>query len=457
MTGISAAGLGSGLDIKGLVDQLVAAERTPFSNRLNLKEAKTSQELTSVGKVKSALANLQGVLTQLAESSAFTGRTTSVGEPDLASVSATSAAAAGSYSVEVLAVATQQRIASQVFTDSATEVGWGTLSFTIDGETFNVDIADDPEANTLTGIRDAINEAGNAYGLFAGVVVADDGARLILTSEEPGSAHEFSIASSGGDGGLSVLDYTTAAPGAMTVLTAATDAQVTIDGFTVTSTSNTISSAVDGLTIEVLEADPGNTFTVSIGLDKGKTRATLESFITAYNGVVTAIKGETAFDADSGVAGNLLGDSAIRSIQESLRREISRVIDDDSLAFTTLAQLGVKTKIDGTLEIEAERLDAALNANFDAVEALFTSDEGIGTRMDELVSTMLGTSGQIETRESRLRSVLDLIGEDRERLETRMASVRSRLEKQFNAMDQLIAQLNQTSQYLASQLGGLST
>jgi flagellar hook-associated protein 2 len=135
---------------------------------------------------------------------------------------------------------------------------------------------------------------------------------------------------------------------------------------------------------------------------------------------------------------------------------LSRVVNDSSLTFTTLSQVGIQTTIDGKLEIKAEVLDAAVAEDFDAIAALFNSPKGVATRMDELVSTMLGTDGQIESRELRLRGQIEDIGEDRERLDARMQSVRARLEAQFNAMDRLVAQLNTTSQFLAQQLGGLS-
>ncbi|MGD8339322.1 MAG: flagellar filament capping protein FliD [Gammaproteobacteria bacterium] len=454
MPEIAAAGLGSGLDVRSLVDQLVSAERTPLNNRLNLQEARANQELSSIGKVKAALSTLGDTLEKLAGDSAFNQRTTSVEEPDLLAVTATSDAAAGSYSLEVIALATRQKTASSAFVDSDTAVGWGTLSFTIDGATFDVDIADG--AGSLVEIRDAVNEVAAESGIVASIVTADDGARIVFTSEGTGTDNAFSISSSGGDGGLAVLDYSTSVPGAMTEVTLAADAEVTIDGFSVTSSDNQIADAVEGVTFSLLEADPGNVFTVEIELDRASTRATLEQFVAAYNGVITTIKGETAFDADAGVAGVLLGDSTVRGIQESLRRELSRVINDSSLTFTTLSQLGIQTTIDGKLEIDGGVLDSAVAEDFDAIASLFNSPSGVATRMNDLVATILGTDGQIEGREERLRTELEGIGEDRERLDTRMQSVRARLEAQFNAMDQLIAQLNTTSQFLAQQLGGLA-
>ena len=449
MAELTAAGLGSGLDIKSLVDQLVAAERQPVNDRLNLAEARVNREISSVGKVKNALAAFKDVLAKLSDLDKFQQRAASVSAEETIAVTASSKAVPASYSIEVGALATRQKVASQTFADVQAPIGWGTLTITIDGEAFAVDV--DAEAMALVDVRDAINDA--ASGVEATIITTTDGARLVLTSRETGANQEFSIAASGGDGGLAVFDYSTAVPGTYSVVTSAADASLTIDGFAVTSSGNTVSDAIEGVTIELLAANPGEPATFEISFDRGASRDILANFVAAYNALANTIKKETEFDFEAGLRGALLGDSTTRGIQSSLRRELSRVVGGAGLSFSTLAEIGIVTTLSGTLEIDASRLDAAFASDFDGIGRLFANEDGIGSQMLPLVERFLDSDGQIKSRQDRLRARLDDIGDDRERLEQRIETVRRRLELQFNAMDLLVSQLNTTSQFLAQQLG----
>ncbi len=451
MEPLTAAGLGSGLDIKSLVDQLVAAERQAPTERLNLAEARVNREISSVGKVKAALAEFKDVLETLGDLKKFQQRQASVSDEGLLAVTAGSSAAPASYSVEVLALAERQKIASQSFADSATPLGYGSLTITADGEAVVIDISQ--ELNTLADIRDAINGADTNPGVVASIVNAVDGARLILTGSDSGSAKSFSVVSSGGDGGLAVLDYSIGTPGTYTEIAAASDAAIKIDGFDVTSANNSVIGAIDDVTLELLEAEPGNTFTFEVSLNQQASRDILGSFVGAYNALAGTIRKETEFDAEKGLSGALLGDSLTRGIQDALRRELSAVVNDASLPFNTLAEIGIVTTSAGNLEIDAERLNDAFATDFDGLGRLFSEDGGIATKLLARVDTFLDSDGQIESREGRLRSRLDDLGGARERLDQRLESVRRRFELQFNAMDLFISQLNTTSQYLAQQLG----
>jgi flagellar hook-associated protein 2 len=450
MADLTATGLGSGLDIKSLVDQLVAAERRPANDRLNLAEARVNREISSIGKVKSALAAFKVVLEKVSDLSKFQQRVASVDNEDLLAATATSKAVPGTYSVEILALATRQKIASEAFATADSAVGTGTLTIDVNGESFDVEI--DAEANTLLDIRDAINNAGGNSGVAASIVTGIDGAHLVLTSRDAGAGGAFSISASAG-GGLEVLDYAIGTPGTYTEIDAAGDASLLVDGFEVASDGNNVTGVIDGITLDLLGAEPGTTVTLTVSLDEQASRDTLAEFVASYNALANTIRKETEFDLENNVRGALLGDSAVRGIQDSLRRELSRVVDDAGLSYATLAEIGIVTTTTGTLEINDARLDAAFAADFDGVGRLFANEGGIGAQLESLVERFLGDSGQIETRQDRLRSRLDVIKEDRDRLDQRIEAVRARLEKQFNAMDQLISQLTTTSQFLAQQLG----
>lgn len=453
---ISAQGIGSGLDIGGIVEQLVAAERAPVGNRLNLQEARANSELSAIGTLKSGLATFRDAVATLSDLAEFQKRTTSVDVEGLISGIASSAAVPGSYDIEVLSLASIHKLASRAFADTVTPIGTGTLSITVDGQTSDIDIVDG--TNTLADIRNAINEAADNPGVLATIVTADDGAHLIVTSQDTGVDQEITIAVSGGDGGLVDFEFDPGPgpPDPMTEQQAASDASLEIDGFAITSTRNTVSNAIEGVTIDLLAAAPGTLTTLQIGLDQDAAKAAVNTFVDAYNELVGTISELTAFDAENNIAGPLLGDATTRGVKSALRRELSESVSNTGAVFSTLAEIGITTQADGTLELDDDKLTAAISSDFDAVGQLFAqTDNGIAVRMDAILEIVLDGDGQIESREGTLQERLDRIADQREVLDRRMEAVRERLQRQFNAMDQLVAQLNNTSSFLSQQLSRL--
>ncbi|MDH3511597.1 MAG: flagellar filament capping protein FliD [Gammaproteobacteria bacterium] len=453
---ISAQGIGSGLDIGGIVEQLVAAERAPVGNRLNLQEARANSELSAIGTLKSGLATFRDAVATLSDLAEFQKRTTAVDVEGLISGIATSAAVPGSYDIEVLSLASIHKLASQAFADTVTPIGTGTLSITVDGQTSDIDIVDG--TNTLADIRNAINAAGDNPGVLATIVTADDGAHLIVTSQDTGVDQEITITASGGDGGLTVFEFDPGPgpPDPMTEQQSASDASLEIDGFAITSARNTVSNAIDGVTIDLLGAAPGTLTTLQIGLDQDAAKAAVNTFVDAYNELVGTIAELTAFDAENNIAGPLLGDATTRGVKSALRRELSESVSNTGAVFSTLAEIGITTQTDGTLELDDDKLTAAISSDFDAVGQLFAqTDNGIAVRMDAILGIVLDGDGQIESREGTLQERLERIADQREVLDRRMEAVRERLQRQFNAMDQLVAQLNNTSSFLSQQLSRL--
>ncbi|MDJ0927104.1 MAG: flagellar filament capping protein FliD [Gammaproteobacteria bacterium] len=449
---LTATGLGSGLDVKGLVDQLVAAERQPVSNRLNLREARANAELSALGKFKSALASFEESLDALSELEKFQQRITSVSDDTLITASADSAAVPGRYSVQVGALATAQKIASGPFASADAAVGDGQLSISVAGATANIII--DPTANTLADIRDAINDSLDNPGVLATIVNATDGAHLVLSSAETGALNTITVAATGGDGGLDQLIYDAAAPSnPMTELEAAADAEVRIDGFTVRSATNDVAGAIEGVTINLLEADPGELIDLSVDFDQTAANAAVGAFVNAYNSLIDTIKEVTAFNAETGEAAPLLGDSVVRGVKDSLRRALGNAFDIPGASFRTLADIGITTEASGNLELDDTKLSESITASFDGVGELFANADGIVAALQVRLEGVMSSTGPIDARETRLKDQLEFLGDQRTRLDERMERVRERLLDQFNAMDRLVASLQNTSAFLARELG----
>lgn len=447
---LSATGLGSGLDIKSLVGQLVAAERQPVSNRLNLQEARANTTLSALGKLKSAVSSFRDTVGPLAGSESFSARRATLSATDLLGASVTSQAVPGSYTIEVLALATSHRLASAAVADPAATVGHGVLTITVGDRSASLAI---PQGGgSLAEIRDAINGASDNPGVQATIVNATDGARLVLAARESGASRGISVTASGGDGGLAALAYS---PGGddngLAELQAASDASLLIDGFPVGASGNTVSNAIDGITLNLARAEPGKTVELRVELDTARARASVQGFVDAWNRLVDTFAEVTRFNPESREGAPLLGDAGVRNLRQALRQELSLPV----AGLPSLAELGITTEPSGRLAVDGERLGRVIDGDFAALGALFTGDQGLASRLERIAGGVLASDGRIAVREQTLQARLKTIGEQREALDRRMDQVRSRLENQFNSMDRLLGQLRSTSDFLSRQLASL--
>lgn len=450
MAALTSTGLGSGLDISSLVDQLVSAERAPTANRLTTRESRANTELSALGKFRSALATFKDALANLKDLDNFQGRKVSVGDEEVFTAQADSVSQPGSYEVEVLSLATSHRLRSAAFPDATSAAGTGTVQISVGGAATSIAI--DGTANSLNDIRNAINSAPNNPGVRASVVNAANGAYLALSSTTTGTASTITVSVTGGDGGLAGLAFNPASgTNPMTVLTAAADASLKIDGVTVSSADNSVTDAIEGLTIDLKAAEPGTVLNLSVALDPVGAKTSVQGFVTAYNKLMDTIAELTRYNADTREAAPLLGDATVRGVRDQLRREMAGTVTQG--VYASLAAIGVTTQTSGKLEINVTRLDDALETDFDAVGRLFAGTAGLATRLNDVAESTLASNSSIATRESALKTTLKSITTQRETLDERMEQVRERLRQQFTAMDTLVNQLKNTSSFLSQQLG----
>jgi flagellar hook-associated protein 2 len=480
MATLTASGLGSGLDVRGLVSQLVSAERTPVSNRLDLQEAQVQAKISGFGGLRSALAQFEGAVERLTDLDDFLARRASSSDPDVFTASATSEAVAGSYDVQVERLARSHKLISTGFASRDSEVGTGSLTITLGGESMTVDVASD--GNTLERIRDAINGASGNPGVDAGLITVFDDAlgasvsKLVLTARETGEASAITVTVQDNDTGVENPDGDTDMEGLSRLaydagagvtnldeVRAAADALLWIDGEKVTSSTNTVEGAIEGVTLTLKttsdEGDLGALVpaTLEVAVDPGAARGLVQGFVTAYNTLRDAIAQLDSYNAATGQASVLFGDSAVRGLGLGLRRALSDPVAGLTGAYTSLAAIGVTTGADGKLAIDATRLDAALSADLPGIANLFASSEGLGQRFTDLVAAYGDPAGILEARTDGLDRRVEDITAQRETLARRMESLEARLLKQFTAMDELVARLQSTSSFLTQQLASLQS
>nr|WP_255705751.1 flagellar filament capping protein FliD [Ectothiorhodospira sp. 9905] len=467
MSTITSMGIGSGIDVRGLVDQLVAAERAPRENRINSQEKRIEEQISGLGKLKSALSGFGSALDGLGSAGDFRQVETRVVNEGMVTANARDDAPIGNYEVEVTQLAQSQRLATSAdlfsgvadFSAGGTALGAGDVTITLaDGTTETFTLTE--EASTLEDLRAAINDqSGN---LRASVVDDGNGPRLTLSTAQTGEQNAISqIAVNAGGGALlnelsfNATDLTADqdTSGGFRQLRAAQDAIVMVDGLEVTRPTNELRDVLDG--VDLTLNDVGTT-RVSVTEQDGTALEAIRGFVEAYNDLRGQLNELNAYNPDTETSGILNGDSTLRGVQNQMARMVSNPVDGMDGAVRALADLGISTQRDGTLAINESRLDERLTENRDAVVALFTQEEtGIAARMQGVVEQFTGRDSIINNRTESLQEQMSRLADDRDRLEYRMERIEARYVAQFSAMDAMIAQMNQTSQFLDNQLKAL--
>ncbi|MCB1918168.1 MAG: flagellar filament capping protein FliD [Rhodocyclaceae bacterium] len=456
---ITSAGLGSGLAVESIISQLMQLERQPIT-QLQSRISTVDARLSALGRVKSAMSALQTAANDIKTAAGFSVFKTAVGDSNVLTASAGSSANVANHSVEVKSLAATQKLAAQGLASSTSAIATGTLklelgsfdgaAFTADPDrTYTVEIG--TGNNTLEGLRDAIND------LDADVTasIVNDGsaspARLVLSPKDSGTANV--IRSSG----LSGFDFDPEAPlaGAMEQTVTAKDAVVVVDGITVTKSSNVITDALEGVTLNLADTNEGTPTTLDVSQDVDAIKGKIQAFVDAFNGLNSLIRGETSFNVESGQAGTLNADSSVRSIRDQLRQIASSDLDAAVGGLTRLSDIGISFDVEGALSIDSSALDEALADPTKNVAGLFTgsgSVTGLAAQISDRLGSLLGVGGTIESRTNSYTQSKDGFGDRIEQLERRMTAIEDRYRRQYAALDTLVASMNTTGNFLSQQL-----
>lgn len=404
MTGITSTGLGSGLDINSLVTKLVEAEKAPATTRLDKREAAIQAKVSALGTFKSSLSSLRDSLKSLKNLGVFRNATASSSDASALTATAAANADVGNYAVEIKKLAKTHALATAATFASANDVvGTGTLTIKFGTDPTGSAFQQNPDKgtltlnigsgnNTLTGIRDAINGANS--GVTATIVAVNDGKdyRLVLTSKDGGLKNALQIEASSTDG-LSALNYN-AASANMTETQAAQDAEIVINGLTVNSSGNTLTGALKGVTLNLLQAQIGKTVNLSIGRNNDDAVKAVNDFVTAYNGVLSVEHDTAGYDATAKQGGVLLGDPTVRGSVSQLRSLVGGVVQGLTGSVRSLVDIGLSTQRDGSVSLDSAKLSKALAADREGVSALFAtlgrpSDAGV-TYLSSSATTAVG-------------------------------------------------------------------
>lgn len=440
---LSAPGIGSGLDVTAIVTALVNAKKAPAQDQITAKTNQINGQLNALSSLNSALTALQAALAKLTSASTFSSFDANVTDDTVASATTLTNAVPGSYDLKVSQLATAQKRISDV-QPSDQAVGGGTLTIGVGSKSFNVSVAD---TATLADVASAINKASNNPGVVATVINGDNGTQLQLSSSKTGVANAFTIsANATSSDGLQALATQLGTPGQ----NEAQDAKLSIDNIPVTSASNNVTGALNGVTIALTKT--GDT-TLNITQDNSAAQTAIQGFVDAYNTYNSAVQ-QLDYNPSTKATGALFGDTTMESVERSVSSVLSSAVKGNSIGL--LSSLGITRNPDGTLTApDADKLTAALNSDPNAVQDLFAGPNGYATKLNAALDSYTSSTGIIASRTSSLNDTLTQLGTQQTALNTRMQAYQDQLQKQYTNLDTLMSSLNNTSSYLTTALAQL--
>lgn len=347
---------------------------------------------------------------------------------------------ANNFVISAAATATGAAVALQA-NPTYTSNGAGTKSITIDSTN-----------NTLAGIRDAINAAG--MGITASII--NDGSaapyRLMLASSSTGASNSIKITSTGDAaiGSLLSNDPTSLATQNLAESATAKNAVMKVNGITVTKSSNTVTDAIQGVTLNLNKLTT-STLSLNVTRDTTTVSNSISAFVKAFNDLNSTLKNLSSYDAANKKGAVLQGDATVRTLQAQLRNMLSTAVSGAG-SLTSLASIGASFQRDGTLYLDTTKLSTAMTNSFSNVSTLFTSTGGYTTMLGNWATKALASDGILASKTAGIGKTITDIGNRRSAIQNRLIGVEARYRAQYMALDKALTSMNTTQSYLAQQI-----
>ena len=449
MATISSPGLGSNLDVKSIVSQLVALEKKPL-DALKLQAATVQTKISAFGQIKSLVSTLSDTLSKLTSVTGWNAVNATSSNSSAVSVSAIGGTLPTTFNIEVSVLAKAKTTASAAVLPVGGAIGAGTLTFTpVSGTAVDVAVT---ATDTVSDVASKINGA-NA-GVTATILNDASGERLLLRSNSTGVAGGFTLSVADADSnnadalGLSRLVVGT------TTTTAATDAAATVNGIPVTSSTNTFATTVSGVTFNALQV---TTAPVEISISKNTTdiQKKYRAFVAAYNAINDILNEATKYDPATKGAGLLQGDSTALTLQNSLRSAIQSVTTGSSV-FSRLADVGITQERGGNLSVDSTKLAAGL-ANTEELKKLFRNTgggtaDGIAVKIKAVTTSLLSSTGFFQSKDNSLKLALSQNAKNQLQFNERVTKFEANLNARYSALDTKMASLNALNAYVSQQV-----
>jgi len=448
MASSTITGIGSGFDTIGIVKALVDAERAPKFSQITKLQTSTTTQLSAVGTVKASLEAFRTAIGKLSGVANFNGLVATSSDEKISKVTIDDKASAGKYALDVTTLATASKVTSKVFEGGGSAVvnaGTESTTLTISQSDSDYDVVI-PAGATLQQTRDAINTQLQSKGISANVLSDANGARLVISSQTTGKGTDITI---GGNSELST-GYDAGKP--------PVNAVYSIDGIAMESSSNKVTSAISGVTLELIDTKPS---TINVVSNTDTLKTSVQSFVSAYNALMTSINGQTKVsatgDAATTTSGALTGDASMRQLVSGIRNELLQNSSESSVG--NLSQMGISTDVKtGLLTLDDSKWNAAVATKNGPAEIakVFTGTTGLVARMNKATEAYVGTTGLLAARATDLNDKLTDLTTQVSDLDRRMEALKTTLTAKYTAMDGMIAKINASSSSIMTTLNSLN-
>lgn len=454
-------GLASGLDGDLIIESMVARQRVVIA-RIAERQKSTTARVSAFGELSSQLSALRDIARGLKDDGV---RATNVTSENVAfSAEATGKGTPGQFSLSVESLATAAKTRSAAFASPPSQVRAGTLSISVQGaEAIDVEIA---EGATLADVADALNKSGAPIN--ATIISDGTSSYLSITNRETGHAigapgDSALVITQTLDGTEGTALFAVAVEGEPTEVRAtAKNAVFHVDGLRIERAANVVTDVLPGVKLTLkapsaLDSEGARTTEELVfSEDHAETKKRLEKFVDAYNGIVRLMeryKGKPApGTGEARVEGVLSGESTMRSLHMEMQDLLGKLVPGGNGA-RNLAEAGVILEKDGTLRIDADAFDKAMEKDPNALDRIFgDKDGGVAAALEGMVKQYTNSvDGYFTTRQDGLKDVAKRLGEDIERMEAHLEKTRDTLIRQFVALEEMISKFNGLTQFLEQQ------
>lgn len=430
----------TGIDVTSAVNAALAAARAP-EQAWQAQESTLQSQSNALNQLQTDATNLDNDIQALnTVTGPLLARTVTSSDSGLVTASAASGSSVGNHTVVVTSLAGTASWASGTVASATTALAAG--SFEITGADGTVTtISTGTGTSTLTDVAATIN--ADNLGLTASVITDATGARLAIVSDTSGSAANFSVAGGGG------LTFSQAEPGA--------NASLTVDGIPLTSASNTVTGALPGITLNLLNASPGTNVSLAIAPDAAQASTAINQFVTDYNKAITDLNTQYTFTGSS--EGVLATDSTVRSLQSALEAAVgyTHTPASGTTTVSSLSSLGITVNNNGTLSVDNATLTSALQNNFSDAQTFFqgASLNGFANSLDQQLTSFLSPSDGAFTLDLKsINTQYSGLQTDISSFETNyITPLKAQLNSEYSQAEILLQQLPAEMQQINTELG----
>ncbi len=440
----SVSGLSSGINYNDMISKILEVERQPIY-RLQKKQSTYNEKINVYSDLSTKLSALKSAAENLKSVANFYIKKASTSDSTIFDATAASSAATGNYSISITQLAQAHRIASSGVASETSTISTvsGNFSFKVgSGTTTTISVT---TSTTLKDLRDAINTAN---GDVEASIINDGSAspyKLVLTSKSSGSSNSITITEN-----VTTLGFPTGPVVGGTTLQAAQNASLTIDGLSITKSSNTVTDAISGVTVTLKKTGSG-TLSVTNDIDGIKKR--VEDFVNAYNDVISTVSTKALYDTSTRTGGPLTGEATPREIVNKLRSIIGSRVSGLPEDMRVLSQIGITTGSDGKLSINSTKLNDKLTTNLTGVSNLFNATGGVAVQVWDYTDTVTDSiDGAVTLRKKGLGTLVDNIADDIIKLKDRLDKREEALSRQFASLESLLGGLISQGAFLSNQI-----